>query len=622
MTGFYDGGQQPVPDHNPQQQIQWEIQRLAKGLSVDIAAIIQWFVDAAKEAVEEQLKEVVDAIIGFTSDPDHMLEQLQNWSQAIPQIAAGIVQNLKDKLTGVEGASDQDVTNWLGRLLTEVSPLNASNLFGSIASELIRVVSTGALTSRHMNLMINPHFTADAIAPGSEWSVDMSSSRTEDDNTGSGTVIANGQPHALNTGKHPDDRIPVGPGQRLPLSVYVSHDNALATGPAVILQVRRFNKDGIPIVGLVDVASYTPTVAILPWPGYRLEGTYVVEDDVHEIQGRVYVTENALQGRYRFDDGDFTQVNDLSVFPGLTDALSSLDQSRQVLINALASAARGFPIIGGEIGDLIEAFENFNPLNIAGSLGPGTAKGDLQGILKSIVAGIRGVSINEVGEVSLPDLYNAMNQQSNNVIGSDETKFVAETGEIPVNSWANYLDVVAVGNGQDGLDMKVPGLVGQGGNLAQIIATTWVKGTHYDNTLTKVDFIVNGDGSVTFSIPGHQITALPASGPLTPQTFFNYAGKGPGTLVYNGKPYAAGGVQNTAGAPGVAPGGSGAGGIGYFFQDGGEGAPGGGWLRQRAAQVTNPSTGSDTTPPTLPTPVVVEATNDTLVLGGTGSVDQ
>ena len=91
MSGFYDQGKRPIADHDPTQQIQWEIQKLAKGLSVDIATVIQWFVDGAKGAIEEMIKEVVDALVGFITDPEHMLEEIAEWGLSLPRLIGGFL---------------------------------------------------------------------------------------------------------------------------------------------------------------------------------------------------------------------------------------------------------------------------------------------------------------------------------------------------------------------------------------------------------------------------------------------------------------------------------------------------------------------------------------------------
>ncbi|ACD49616.1 hypothetical protein Adjutor_31 [Mycobacterium phage Adjutor] len=557
---------------------------------------------------------IFDGINGNALRP--VLLAISNWTIPFIEGLASLVNYLDDLVDGLAN----------GKFLKINSPLNAANLFGAIGSNLIKVVPAGALTNRRVELIDNPHFTEDAIAPGSEWAVDMLSSRTDNDGTGSATVIANGQPHALNTGANKDDKIPVGPGQRIPLGIYISHDGAVATGPAIILQVRRFNGN-IPIVGLYEIGSYTPPVEDLPWPGHKLEGVYTVEEDVTHIQVRVYVTEAALAGRYRIDDVDFAKVTDLALIPGLTQALEALESGQRALQHAIANAVSSIPIIGDGLEDLINALQNFNPANIAGALGSSLLKGDLFGIIRHMIAAARGVPVSAVAEdATLADLYNAMNAALNNVAGSDETTFVDTTTFVPVNAaWTNYIDVVGVGKGQDGMDgptvPPIPGVFGQGGHLGKVLATTWVKGVHYDNDLTGVQVTFNSNGSVTFSIPGYSLTCPPASGP--PRQFqigTGWHGKGPGTYVYNDRPYAAGGTQNQPGGNGIGPGGSGAG--GGVLQSGGRGGPAGGWVRRRAAEAENPSTGSDTTPPTPPKVSVVNATNDTLYLLPGGSVDQ
>ncbi len=523
--------------------------------------------------------------------------------------------------SGEPGAILRAMAGPIGDLIESLvaggQPINARNLFGSILPELLGVVPSGSLSPVSPNRAINPTFTADAIAPAPDWSVDMSSSRTPGDGSGSALVIADGRPHALNSGRDPNDRLPVSPGQRVTKLVNISHHGASVIGPAVLLQVRPFS--GPTQLPYVELSSYTPAVPDLAWPGHPMSGTYVVPEGVTDIQMRVYLTENALAGQFRADDVDINQVADLSLFPGLPEALQALDQRGDAILNGIASAARGFPVVGASIADVMEALAAFNPANIAGTLGSSNLTGDVQAILNNLVGGLLG---RRVTGASVEDLYNAANQSSNNVAGVDEMVYVIETRLVPLPAFAQWIDAIGCSRGQDGQDGKL-GFFGEGGAVGKVAATTWQRGVHFDEDVTAVQVTLHSNGSVTIAIPGHSLTVPAGSGPQTHQLFGGWVGHGRSEpFIYNGKAYALGGDQNQPGGAGISPGGGGGGGRGILIPNGGPGGSAAAFLRFRADTVPNQSTGSDSTPPSPPTSVnVVAATNSTLTFAVSGSVD-
>ena len=488
---------------------------------------------------------------------------------------------------------------------------------------LFKVLNVGALSSNAPNQMINPTFTADAIyGSPDDWSVDMTSSRTND-GSGSGLVIADGLPHALITGATPSDIIPVGQGQNFPVSIYLSHSGAAVNpgGPTVILWLYPYN--GTTPLAPVQLDSYTPAVADLPWPGQQLTGTYEVPPGVDGVQAGPAMTTLATQGVYRFDDGSATQASDMSVVPNLIDTLQTMDNSQRALMDGIASVAQGFPIVGAEISDVIHAFENFIPANISGSTGEPTLQGDIQSFINHMFGAATNQAVDPNGTTTLAQLYTAMNAALHNTSGSDVTQFVDTTTTVSVDpTWANYLDVIGVGAGQAGGNGLTLGFDGQGGQAGVWNMVTWALGTDYTNTLTAVTVTVNGDGSITATIPGKTITFAAGSGNQSPHFGSGLVkGIGPGSFTYNGKSYTGGGNQNTPGAAGLGPGGGGAGGNGLWFQKGGPGAPGGVWVRARSAAVSSPSTGADTTAPSAPTPHFVSATMTSVTISASGSVD-
>lgn len=473
-------------------------------------------------------------------------------------------------------------------------------------------IPMGALSTAQPNLTDYGAFPPGSIAPSGDFSVDMTTNRTEGDNTGSALVLANGSPHAINTGNDRTDKIAVAQGQKISHTIYAVHAAAVmdGLGPAVITYVRPFAGDvELP---LVELDRYTPTTADLPFPGMPLTGVYDVPPGVTGVQFRELLTEHALSGAWRFDDALINQAADLSAIPGLAEALQALDQQSDALLNAIASVARGIPIFGATIADVTESLENFNPGNILGPLGSSNLLGDFQSILNNLVGGLRGKPV--TSDASVADVYSAASQATTNVAGADVTTSHTVSGSIPIQAWANRLDPVGCGKGGNGLTI---GPVGFGADGGKWNAATWIRGTHFDNTVTAVTFTVNADGSITFAIPGHTVTC--AAGANGSPDFGGTVGKGPGTYVYNGGNYVGGGNQNHAGGPGLAPGGGGAG--GSFFQPGGLGAPPQGWLRQRASAVAGEVTGPDTTGPSLPTVHYHGSTSVSATISATGSVD-
>lgn len=172
--------------------------------------------------------------------------------------------------------------------------------------------------------------------------------------------------------------------------------------------------------------------------------------------------------------------------------------------------------------------------------------------------------------------------------------YVTESGTVPIPSWCNFVDVVAVGGaggGQMGLTL---GFHGESGSPGLYKSATWQRGIHFGDdavmTFTKGvggpggrighDDGENGTAS-SWSIPDYSITGEPGVGGTELQLGSNPIGRGPGTIEYKGEKYVGGGDQKVPGADGASPAGGGNGGNGLTFQFGGKGADGRGWYRFR-----------------------------------------
>lgn len=522
----------------------------------------------------------------------------------------------------------QTILSKTGLLLGPDSPFNLANAFGQLGLGQIGGVSIGDLTDAQPNqLPDDGAFLADSLAPSADWTTDTTNPRTA--GRGCAVVVADGFWHALRSGRSPDDVIVLAQNQVFETTVWFSCDDYVGVGDdPILLQLVPFT-NGIPGTP-ITLDSYAPTDSQIAWPGVQLTGKTTIPAGVTGGQVRYLVTDGALQGTLRFADANAVKTTLLqkSWMDGLEDDLQGISGQIQAAFDTIASAVSGIPIIGAGLADVANAIENFNPANIAGALGSINIAGDMQAIVNMLVGGLRGKPV--TGNANLADIYTAASQTATNIPGSDVTTDRDTTGSFPINSWANWLDLAGVGRGQDGQSgaaNPIPGFFGQGGHPGKWNATTWQRGVHFDSGVTAVNFTVNADGSITFSIPAgnatppQTMTCLPGSGAQTPHLGGGWQGIGPSISVYNGGNFVGGETQNQPGADGLGPGGGGAGGLGILFQPGGKGAGPRGWVRQRANAVANQATGADTTPPSGGHGDFLGATLSSVRIGAHGSVD-
>lgn len=562
----------------------------------------------------KQLGQLIDPVFHTLAPWIEELATLLNEVDAIIKMFSGGTTNLQGILNfgSMFTSVIPDFTNitdptqaWTAIFDQFLSLIGLGNLLGPIP--------VGSLTSANPNWITNGTFPAGSISEHSGgWSVDMSKTRTAD-GTGCAKITADGTLHSLNTGNGPLDRKAVGKGQALSPVIYVSHDGATVSGlgPPAILHLRRFNGD----VELdpIELVTYSPNTPNVAFPGLPMAGQYLIPDGVTHTVVRVQVTENALSGDWRFDDAEGHTDVDVSIIPSFGNAITTLDQKSGAILDMLASVSSGIPVVGGGIAAAEQGLKNFNPLNILGPLGGVNIGADIQNFMNMFVGGQRGKPV--TADVSMAEVYIAASQGFTNVAGQDVTQSTSVAKTIPVDaSWANIIDVAGVGKGGNGISLGIFTSAGQPGKWA---ATRFLKGTHYDGTLTGVIITLNPDGSLTASIPGHSIN-FPAGANAGIGFGGGTKGIGPGTLTFNGGNYVGGETQNATGGNGLAPGGAGSG--GSVFTPGGSGAAGMAWVRQLSGATAGDSSTGDTTPPSLPNWDVV-ATKDSLSFKGRDSVD-
>lgn len=186
-----------------------------------------------------------------------------------------------------------------------------------------------------------------------------------------------------------------------------------------------------------------------------------------------------------------------------------------------------------------------------------------------------------------------------NIPHSPETVSFSTPGSrsIPIPSWANTVEVIALGGGGAGRQGGTYGVCGEGGDAGDWATTTWTRGTHFTgapsiSTLIGAAAIGGGrsgtsggigqNGADTvISITGHTLTATGGEGGDglfavgDPEKY----GQSPGTITYGGQTYVGGGMQYNFGDNGAPPGGGGGGGNASTFGAGGYGGYPGFWIR-------------------------------------------
>lgn len=481
-------------------------------------------------------------------------------------------------------------------------------------------IPAGTITADQPNLLPEKIFGADSIAPGSEWSIDTTSSRTSD-GSGSAMVVADGRYHALRSGTSPDDKIAVGAGQTFTATVFCSHQGYSGIGDSpIMLQVVPFGADGAQLTP-VDLNTYVPASADLDWPGHEMTGSYTVPTGVTEVQPRILITDGALAGTLRFDDASAVRADKIkkSFIDGLEDDLAAGFGQFNAIIDTIVNKFTGLTGVGHELADLENAIISIPAEFIQGIGGAVNMAESIVTGWDALVSGLLGHPVSGAGPA---DIYNAAAQVTG-IDGTDQTYYFLAGQTITIPSWANYIDAVVLGKGQSGIGGS-GFFFGQGGHPGKFNATMWSKGTHYDDTVTSIVFTpetVAGNGTPRISITGHNVTALPGSGAQSANGAVH--GIGPGVSSFNGKNYSGGGDQTAVGGAGTSPGGGGAGGgpLGLGLIPPGAGGRPAGWIRFRSAAVAGQTTGSDTTAPGTATPHFVSSTNSAITVSGTGSVD-
>lgn len=208
------------------------------------------------------------------------------------------------------------------------------------------------------------------------------------------------------------------------------------------------------------------------------------------------------------------------------------------------------------------------------------------------------------------------------------TVYLTQAATVPIPNYVKFVHPVGLGAGGDGSPGLSFGTHGRGGQAGKWNATVWEREVHFTDG-DSISFTPASDDteSTVFTIVGTEYTLTAESGADGSGTGIdgNWTGPGPAPLTFGDETYVGGKDQKAAGRDGVAPGGAGAGGsrLTGLFEGGGKGAPGAGWLHFVPGSVEGGGEPDplDTTPPTVGTLTLDDATLSSLTVTGSGDTD-
>lgn len=289
------------------------------------------------------------------SSPGAFFQSLIEHILAIP---AAIVSIAGDVLEGI-----LEIPAHLGTLLAKLrdfflganSPLNARNIFGLLQSWNLPFLPISSLTNKQPNLFVAPAFTdTDSISPAEQmngWSHDPTDGRTA---PGCARVdILPGLEQILQSVP-----IPVAEDQEVKVHVYAKWAALTYTGTnPITVDLVRFNESGVE-VGKTTLASIsTPSPSSGPeWFKIDCPKYTIPDDTTTQIVLQFRARDTTTGGHIKWDDAEIKKVNNNIPQNWILNLVPDLGGIRgwiQDFIDAIISAIRGIPFVGGTLANLI-----------------------------------------------------------------------------------------------------------------------------------------------------------------------------------------------------------------------------------------------------------------------------
>lgn len=175
MSRAYDGNKRPTAEHDPQKQLQFAIDKAVKDLASGLFDLVNFVYEALKELV----KEVIDNIVGFITDPASMLEDLAEWVLDVPKLIGGFLSSTiipgldaSKIISGVFGAlqiPDLDASKIVSGIfnLLRIPGLDASKIIsGVFGTGLIPDLDAGKIVTGVLGALRIPGLDASKITSG------------------------------------------------------------------------------------------------------------------------------------------------------------------------------------------------------------------------------------------------------------------------------------------------------------------------------------------------------------------------------------------------------------------------------------------------------------------------
>lgn len=289
------------------------------------------------------------------SSPGAFFASLMDKILAIPLALGNIVQGVLNGILTIPERLGELVAKLRDFFLGPNSPLNAFNIFGLLQSWNLPFLPISSLTNKMPNLLVSPGFsTQDSIGPSEQangWEWDPDDGRTD---PGCARVDAIGNLQQILQ----SITVPVADGQKVNPHVYVKWQGLVYTGTdPILLDLVRFDAEGFEI-GKTTLESLTSPAASSGGDWLKIDGgEYTVPDDgTTQLVIQFRCRENCSAGSIWWDDAELKKTN--TAIPqnwvlNLVPDLGGIRDWIQDVIDAIISAIRGIPFVGGTIAHIL-----------------------------------------------------------------------------------------------------------------------------------------------------------------------------------------------------------------------------------------------------------------------------
>ncbi|AXH67827.1 minor tail protein [Mycobacterium phage Bromden] len=357
----------------------------------------------------ENLSQFVTLIVQAITGAPGGLTELQaflteRWGDLADAFQA--IADLIDAIAGEVGSSLADAVAKLATFLTELSPLDASKLFGLIGTNHLPLLSVAHIANINPELLVNAGFDSDvSVVDNPYWDWDGAVGRSTP--LGSVKVVADGTIKDLLSGP---DGVPVVEGQKLNVSAWFKYAGLVADAGSgsVRLSGTAYSADG-EVVAYPDFGGIADgTSGSADWA--QITGQYVVPAGVAQFRLRLSVRDNATGGTVWFDDCSVKKAGLLPqvLVDGLTQALGALGEFIQQVIDAILEALTGIPVVGGLIADVISELSDLLLTSQDAAAQASDALGNLADLADDLLNNT-GAVVGNIGQTVVDTVGNTVN---------------------------------------------------------------------------------------------------------------------------------------------------------------------------------------------------------------------